>query len=425
MCASLTFRRIKAFPKTIKRSDPQAKRIEALLQATHSLSSYRLVLKQGEPFSPVVLRVHTDPISIIAKILEQNPKSYTQLHDLLSLGTHMVEAGLTSKTPLNPEEETSHRLTAEHRVTAMCINAALAEDDFETAYSYVVNRIAPATTMTTTNPNSSTTAGVVQDDHSWRAALQAGKYRRTHQSSSNSATGGGGLFSSANVDVRHLEQRIECLATALRVAPAHTLQEIVNAFRRAEEELEVLVREEQEREDEWDARGDQLLRSGHATGTASAAIMPGGFGRPAAAAAKARRPSKTATAAAGDEDAAPMSLFDLSRASVLSAQRNLSALSGLQRSAHGLGARLAGVGVGGGNRPRDPLRGHDDNDVGGRSSMDMPPLSAAGSTTSAGSGAEEEKRVRKRDQLREAAMGTLVSGVGWLVGAPPPSQSRD
>ncbi|KAL2197477.1 Sec39 domain-containing protein [Corynascus similis CBS 632.67] len=417
---------IKAFPKTIKRSDSQAKRIEALLQATHSLSSYRLVLKQGEPFSPVVLRVHTDPISIIAKILEQNPKSYTQLHDLLSLGTHMVQAGLTSKTPLTPEEETSHRLTAEHRVTAMCINAALAEDDFETAYSYVVNRIAPATTMTTTNPNSSTTAGVVQDDHSWRAALQAGKYRRTHQSSSNSATGGGGLFSSANADVRHLEQRIECLATALRVAPAHTLQEIVNAFRRAEEELEVLVREEQEREDEWDARGDQLLRSGHATGTASAAIMPGGFGRPAAAAAaKARRPSKTGAAAAGDEDAAPMSLFDLSRASVLSAQRNLSALSGLQRSAHGLGARLAGVGVGGGNKPRDTLRGHDDNDVGGRSSMDMPPLSAAGSTTSAGSGAEEEKRVRKRDQLREAAMGTLVSGVGWLVGAPPPSQSRD
>jgi hypothetical protein len=63
--------------------------------------------------------------------------------------------------------------------------------------------------------------------------------------------------------------------------------------------------------------------------------------------------------------------------------------------------------------------GRESSDFGGRSSMDMAPLSATGSTASAGSGADaEDRRVRKRDQLREAAMGTLVSGVGWLVGAP-------
>ncbi|KAL2191163.1 secretory pathway Sec39 [Thermothelomyces heterothallicus CBS 203.75] len=418
---------IKAFPKTIQQSDPRAKRIEALLQATHSLSGYRLVLKQGEPFTPVVLRVHADPVSIISKILEQNPRSYTQLHDLLSLGTHMVNAGLTTKTPLTSEKDVArHRLSTERRITAMCINAALAEDDFETAYSYVVNRIAPATTPSSSSSSSDSSSSSSSsnatwgDDYSWKAALQAGKYRRGHRSSSSSTTttttttthhqrtlpsgvGSGGLFSSANADVRHLEQRIECLATALRVAPPHTLQEIVNAFRRAEEELEVLVREEQEREAEWDARGDQL-------GSGATTTLPGVFGRPSPA-------SASAAAAAGDEDAAPMSLFDLSRASVLSAQRNLSALSALHRST-GLGARLAsGTGGGGG--------GGGGGDAGdGRSSMDMPPLSATGSTTSAGS-ADEEKRVRKRDQLREAAMGTLVSGVGWLVGAPPPSQLRD
>jgi hypothetical protein len=389
----LTVPRIKAFPKTIQRSDPQAKRVEALLQATHSLSDYRLVLKQGEPFTPVVLRVHTDPISIIGKILEQNPKSYTHLHDLLVLGSRMVEAGLTApnKTPLTPEEETTHRLTAERRITAMCIDAALTENDFETAYSYVVNRL------------SSTTTNTSLDDYSWKAALQAGKYRPTAHTTvphRGSGGGGGGLGSSANPEVRHLEQRIECLATALRVAPPSTLQEIVNAFRRAEEELEVLVREEEERESEWDARGDSLR-----TGTG----MPGGFSVVSSSAPSSRSARSGAAKRETEEDAAPMSLFDLSRASVLSAQRNLSALSGLQRSAAGLG-RLAGGG-----------------DGGGRSSLDMPPLSATGSVASAGSADGEEaganKRVRKRDQLREAAMGTLVSGVGWLVGAPPPTQS--
>jgi hypothetical protein len=444
-CSVAHHTRIKAFPKTIQRSDPQAKRIEALLQATHSLSDYRLVLKQGEPFTPVVLRVHTDPISIIAKILEQNPKTYTQLHDLLTLGTRMVEAGLThhAKTPPTPEDETIHRLTAERRITAMCINAALAEDDFETAYSYVVNRLAsspPPPSPTTTIP----------DDYSWKAALQAGKYRRTaHTLPPPQAHRGGGL-ASGNADVRHLEQRIDCLATALRVAPAATLQEIVNAFRRAEEELEVLTREEEEREAEWDRRGDRLGMPsmpgafGGASASLGIAAARGGGRGPAGghgqaygggmgmgATATARRQSKA------EEDAAPMSLFDLSRASVLSAQRNLSALSGLQRSA-GFG-RLAGGGSGGGGGPAAAAGagagagaratraagapgggvGRESSDFGGRSSMDMAPLSATGSTASAGSGADaEDRRVRKRDQLREAAMGTLVSGVGWLVGAP-------
>ncbi|KAL2151908.1 hypothetical protein VTH82DRAFT_5092 [Thermothelomyces myriococcoides] len=416
---------VKAFPKTIQQSDAQAKRIEALLRATHSLSSYRLVLKQGEPFTPVVLRVHADPVSIISKILEQNPKSYTQLHDLLTLGSHMVDAGLTTKTPLTSEEDMArHRFSTERRITAMCIDAALAENDFETAYSYVVNRIAPATAT----PKGSSSNNVTwSDDYSWKAALQAGKYRGNGSSTLPSGIGSGGLFSSANADVRHLEQRIECLATALRVAPPSTLPEIINAFRRAEEELEVLVREEQEREDEWDARGDQF---GSPTTTLPGTF--GGVGPPAAGIAAGHsgvnkkprhRPSRSIT----DEDAAPMSLFDLSRASVLSAQRNLSALSALHKST-GLGARLAsvgsglGAGIGGVTTGRKAAGGGDD--AGGMDTPPPPPLSAAGSTTSAGSG-EEEKRVRKRDQLREAAMGTLVSGVGWLVGAPSPSQLRE
>ncbi|KAK0626416.1 Sec39 domain-containing protein [Immersiella caudata] len=361
---------IKAFPETIEKSAPAAKKIEALLQATHLLSEYRLVLKQGEPFTPVVLRVHKDPISIIGKILEQNPKSYTRLHDLVDLGHRMVQAGLTSPNKekqthdsgklLSQEEQKEERLTAERRITAMCIDAALTEDDFETAYSYVVNRLSSLSTASQT------------DDYLWKAALQAGKYRRTGRTIRPTHLG----TTSGNPEIRHLEQRIECLSAALRIAPPPTLQEIINAFRRAEEELVAAMQVEDEQEDAWDTAGDTIY--GH---------MPGGFAAQNASA------SKT-TSRRHQVEEAPMSLFDLSKASVMSAQRNLTALSSLQRSA-GLG----------------------------RSNTNT---SNASTEHTIGSDGEDghQSRVRKRDQLRNAAMGTLVSGVGWLVGAPAPPQQE-
>ena len=57
---------------------------------THSIGEYRLVFKQGEPFRPVALRVHGDPISIIGKVLDQNPRSCTKINDFLQIGKEMV-----------------------------------------------------------------------------------------------------------------------------------------------------------------------------------------------------------------------------------------------------------------------------------------------------------------------------------------------
>ncbi|CAP73500.1 uncharacterized protein PODANS_2_8680 [Podospora anserina S mat+] len=243
---------IKAFPSTLPKSHPLAQKVEALLQATHALSEYRLVLKQGEPFTPIVLRVHSDPISIIGKILEQNPKSYTRLQDFVDLGNRMVQAGLVKQSPSSHPSSLQHPPEqVSQRITAMCIDAALTEEDFETAYSFVVTRLdSPAT-------------GQQKDDYSWRVALQAGKYRRTARTTKPTHFGTG----SANEEIRHLEQRIECLSVALRIAPGATLQEILNVYRRAEEELEVKVRQEEEREEEWDWRGDSV----------SGTNMPGGF----------------------------------------------------------------------------------------------------------------------------------------------------
>jgi hypothetical protein len=349
-CANI-FHSIHAFPKTLAETHPTFKRIEALLRATHALSEYRLVLKKGEPFTPVVLRVHTDPVSIVGKVLEQNPKSYTNIQDLLEIGSNMASAGLVAaskpgQSNIALERLVDHHTVTRRRVTAMCVDAALTEDDFETAYSYVVNRLASVADPTQ-----------ITDEYSWKAALQAGKYRRTARTVKPTHIG----TANGNLDIRHLEQRIECLSTALRIAPSATLQEILNVFRRCEEELNAAVKAEEAQETAWDDQGDLQAMPGAFSSTVPAGVV------------------KNATKSPRLAEEAPMSLFDLSRASMARAQRNLSALSSLQRSEQSRSSDADGV--------LDEVTG--------------------------------QPRVRKRDQLREAAVGTLASGVGWLIGAQP------
>ncbi|PNY29739.1 Protein transport protein sec39 [Tolypocladium capitatum] len=349
---------IDSFPVTVDKSLPGTKRIQALLKATHALSDYRLVLKRGEPFSPVVLRVHSDPISIIERALEQNPKAYTRLQEFLEMGIDMVRAGLPSRSRSDQPRASAgsgHQdaeiFVAERRIIAMSVEAALREDDFETAYSYVVSRLG----------TSASGPGEVKGPHdewSWQAALRAGQYIRTERSQQPTHLG----TASGNLEIRHLEQRIECLATALRVAPTCQLQDILKSFRRCEEQLDSAIKEESAKEVAWGAAGDF-------------ADLPGAFNAPGVDKTYPPR-NMTASAAARQTDEAPMSLFDLSRATASVAQRNFTALSSLQ-------------GVAAGMVPANP----------------EPDESAA------------HQRVRKRDQLREAATGTLVSGVGWLIGA--------
>ncbi|KAK8065281.1 hypothetical protein PG997_012028 [Apiospora hydei] len=349
---------IHAFPKTIPEDGPAARKIEALLKATHGLGEYRLVLKQGEPFTPVVLRVHSDPISIIGKLLEQNPKSYTRLLALLEIGENMVKAGLpnqekSSKFHTSSESAaTDQQFVVEKRITAMCVDAALTEDDFETAYSYVVNRLASTGGPVQMKAANGDSCSTTFDEYSWKAALQAGKYRRT---------------APHGVSVDRLANR----------APA-TLQEILNVFRRCEEELDAAIKAEEQQENAWDNQGDNTVQA-----------MPGGFNSTVPAGVVKYSSPKSSR----QQEEAPMSLFDLSRASITRAQRNFSALSSLQQSS---GQTTTAVKEGGSEHHSE---------------------------------ADEAARVRKRDQLREAAVGTLASGVGWLIGATPAvnnqAQERD
>lgn len=307
-------------------------------------------MKQGEPFSPVVLRVHSDPISIISRALEQNTKAYTRLQEFLEIGDSFVHAGIVGDRQNSGElgEEVAIALSrlVEKRIVSMCIEAALREDDFETAYSYVVSKLGDL-------PDGDE---FVQDEWTWTAAFNAGQYVRTERSQRPTHLG----TASGNPTIRHLQQRIECLATALRVAPSAELQNILKLYRRCEEQLDSAIKEEAANEAAWD-------------GAVDSSPIPGSFDPHYDANKMPRNLTAGATARQGDD--APVSLFDLSRATARIAQRNFSALS----------------------RTAQPTLGEDLDELGDSSNQ----------------------RVRKRDQLREAATGTLVSGVSWLIGANP------
>jgi protein transport protein SEC39 len=251
------------------------RRLDALITATHAMSSYSLTLQHGVPFQPVNIRVSSDPISLIEKILGQNPGSYAKLQDLLSIGRNMVAAGLTTQTldddehsvKTTPVDLEAAKDQAQRRIVGMAIEAALQEDDFETAYSYVVNSL--DTTRATTNAPES-----VEDDVAWRAALAAGKHK-----------------SSPPVTLRRLDQRLDLLSQALLLAPPSALPEILSAWRKCEEEMTALLASESPDATPFDADAPDL---------------PGAFEE--AAPVQARREIGRG---AGEE--APVGLFDVAR----------------------------------------------------------------------------------------------------------------
>jgi len=339
------------------------------------------------PFQPVNIRVIQDPISLIGKVLDQNLRSYTKLDDLISIGKNLVEAaGLTE--PLqhgapaiepSPDEREQQKRTAERRIIGMAIEAALAENDFETAYSYVINRLNPPSAAHQQPPHSpgapnstgkpeptpaaqprKPDAADTDDDISWRAAFLAGRHRSTDSSPG----------------VRRLEQRMELLSQALLLAPPPALPEVLAAWRRCEEEMTALLARETEAEQAFDDHADRRL--------------PGGFGDVASAGVlQPVQPRREVGRGAVEE--APMGLFDVARG----------AAAAFSRSAFPL--RGAGMAVGGGG---EVGAGH------ARSA------SAAGSETGSlgGGGSDGEGRVRKRDIVANAVTGGLASGLGWVLG---------
>lgn len=371
--------------------------VAALIAATHALSFYSLILQHGVPFQPVSIRVSQDPIGLITKVLEQNPRSYTQVDDLIAIGQNLVSAGLPAAAESNVDDldETindaealdTKRKDTERRVTFMAIEAALREDDFETAYSYIVSRLTPsgaditgpnnAAPKHTRNASTSSTAAPNNDDVSWRAAFLAGRYRPA---------------STTPPTLRRLEQRTELLSLALLLAPVSALTDILSAWRRCEEEMTALQLSQAQAEEEFDDRADRRE---------APTQLPGHFGlpdeQPQLLLGQKRREMGRMGSGRVEEEA-PVSMFDLTR----------SAARAFSRNAFPLGS--AGAAGGQASDPA-PARGSGESSRGLDASVD-----SLGST---GSGETEQQRVRRRDMVTNAVSGGLASGLGWVLGATP------
>lgn len=365
-------------------------RIEALLKATHAMSFYSLILHHGVPFQPVNIRVSADPLSLIKKLLEQNLRSYTHLDDLISIGQNLV----ISRPSTILDQDSSHldtatvekkKAAAERRVIGMTVEAALAEDDFETAYSYVVNRLTPQTPSPPTSPSISVSSQRFSfgsydstahedngEDVAWRAAMQAGRHRSSLSSSSTWSQ----AKTAARPDLRRLEQRMELLSQALLLAPPRHLEEVLSVWQECETEMNKLLAEETEAEERFNDAADRRL--------------PGAFAESIIV-----QPRREVGRGAVEE--APMGLFDVARG----------AAAAFSKSAFPL--------RGSGNNSRAVSGAGSYSDT-GRVSVDF---SDSGSMHSDGDG-----RVRRRDMVTNAVTGGLASGLGWVLGATPVNERQ-
>lgn len=258
------------------------KRCQALIAATHAVSFYSLTLQKGIPTKPVSIRQTEDPIGLLQTIMEQNPGSYTQVDKLIEIGRDLVRAhsGFDNDADMAQSSDEEAEAMAERRITSMAIEAALSEDDFETAYSYVVNRLSPATNASS-------------DEISWRAAYLAGRQRPSIAKPAASGT-------ATSPQVRRLEQRMELLSQSLLLAPATALPEVLAAWRRCEEELLAVIASEKEAEEEFDDHADKR----------ELGPLPGGFGN--AEPAFMVQPKRKELGRGAAEEA-PMGLFEVAR----------------------------------------------------------------------------------------------------------------
>lgn len=328
------------------------------------MSFYSLTLQHGVPFQPVAIRAHKDPISLIGKILNQNTHSYTKLDDLLEIGQNLVSAGLAPlalHVSLDSSGDTAleqRRYYTNRRITAMAIEAALAENDFDTAYSYVVNRLEPPNLPQGGIPGSIEKTLEI-DDVSWRAAYKAGCYCPVKQSGTS--------------PLRRLEQRMELLSHVLLLAPPLALAEVLAVWRKCEEDLNALIGREAEEEDKWDDRGDRRI--------------PGGFSADSGPMVrKARDPLRSTFS-----EEVPMGLFEVARGAAAALSKNAFPQRGSRSS-----------------EAPTPLREFPDRPLSGGS--------GGGSEGSTSGGLESEGRMRKRDMVSNMVTGGLASGIGWVIG---------
>lgn len=302
-------------------------------------------------------------------MLDQNSKSYTKLEDLLDIGRNFVKAGLLCPADGEQADSIDRQLAlTERRIIAMAINSALAEGDFDTAYSYVVNRLSQLNSGSSTTP---------EDDITWKAAYQAG---RADLRSSSGAS-----------EVRRLEQRMELLSQALLLAPVSEIQDILSTWRACEAEMNVLLTKESEEEERWNERGDRKL--------------PGQFSPDGFSPEPQQAPRESTRNAMNEE--APIGLFDVARGAAAALSKTAFPLRSPRSAKSTRSVQSNVVSQQSLNSSTSSLLGS----FGGGSQHGTP-----GGVGGGGSESGDGGRVRKRDMVSNMVTGGLASGIGWVLG---------
>ena len=295
---------IAAFGKHFPASK-EFRKLSALIAATHSLSFYSLTLQHGVSLLPANIRAHPDPLSLIDRVLASNKGSYTKLDDLIEIGRNFARAGLTRPNDGGGEAETreaseEERIAeTEHSVITKAIEASLSERDFDTAYSYVVNRLstqqADVGEMSKSNRSG-------PDDILWKAAYHAGRYDPKNGSGPS--------------ELRRLEQKMELLSQALLLAPTGSLGEVLKSWRKCEKSLNDALAKESEEEERWNKKGDRRIPGGFTAD--DIASMP-------------QKPRESTRQAMNEE--APMGLFDVARGAASALSKSAFPLRGQRQQA--------------------------------------------------------------------------------------------
>jgi hypothetical protein len=133
-------------------SSPDSKKARCLIFATHDLSEYSLTFVAGEPLKTRDITQHP-PLQIVHRVLELNEKSYREIGTLTRIAEELAYGTDYDMQEFEIDSIATH-------VRAMCVEAALIDNNFKLAYDYCVPHLSTL--------NSSNVA--------WTACFQVGKY---------------------------------------------------------------------------------------------------------------------------------------------------------------------------------------------------------------------------------------------------------
>lgn len=235
---------------------------QSLLSATHELSMYSLYLttderksKENMPLTPKQIRSYPDSMDLIKRLLELNPKAYKDLDKIVDIAQNLIFGTLVisdeeTKSKMKDGEFTNSYEQFEHTyghkisicVRKLCIEAALVELDFNSAYSlaipYLVDdakqqkagSIADDSTIGMTDTFSESTNAFKLKDNidTWASLFQIGKFVSP-------------MWEPTQVPLTILERQLYSLSCALEICPEDHLTAVLSTWRRIEAQHRALL----------------------------------------------------------------------------------------------------------------------------------------------------------------------------------------